>query len=991
VKEAAAPSALGEWQRRLGEHFTALHTARKAIGKPVFALEHGLENDEFERLAAAIRNHIKRAEPVNEHAWAWVVYAAEVGYGYSGDEYWHTFAQDTPGWREHGSRRWIRARFVDFHKRFGGARPQGPWAQHFSIIAWPILHAILPRDLQQQLARVLFDVRHSFSPEVFASPTALGELIAERSWYASSRFQNLVQETDLIGLVASALLFDEDRQSSIILPSTLKRLRTDLEREQSARQWLRDARRMATERLRLRGLSVGVAKTSGAIPRPRVEELTNGKPIESPPRLEPRLILRPKDLERKQWEAVLEIPDLSTLAARFPTFRELIVGARCTVAGSNGRPRARGWLLQGAQRVTLEQWPRPDETLLAFEGASADARVLLRTHLGIRPGPWLFRIASDGLAYEVKGNAVRSDERYVMVSASTRPEFPGHSRPVSITAQGVLAALLEMPGAFTTDEEQSLRSLGLSRTRNVRVAPAGLAATGWDGEGRAEWLVGESPCMSLLADHTLEGVNISTSAAVATLQIGRLEAGKPIFIGLDPLPVGEHQLRVRAQRMGVAEICGVLNINIRAPRSYEGVGNARGAFGVQLDPLTPSFEQVWSGRASIEIIGPAGRQVTATVRMFDSPDGAAVVTKSLPALELPVAPGRWRSHFQKHFCDSSEAKRRHERARTCEIELRAEELGAVTLRCEREFAPLRWIVDASNEQLSLSIVDDTGLDDETPLVGHFYPFAKPDAMHPVGAVGMTRKSLKVDAPGGLFVAMRGDLYTGIVVSPPSRSLSARRFNAHVTSPTRSVDSVKTALARIELWAHARLAGDVFVGTCQREALRALTRQLVGIIAGDRWALAEHAFTSGSTYAHDLKRLVPTHSGENGFAAAVDAAIHPMLTASARERAHRFGAIVDRFFGEPTTRNVSPSKSGVTLIRRNSAGREEWLAELALRLASAPADVARWAGEELEAGLKRLYDKPTIVRAARYLVVATSKQLGDSTLVSGDLCAGWSWI
>jgi len=66
MKEARALSALGEWQRRLGEHFTRLHS-EQVIGKPVFALQQGLGETEFEQLAAAIRGHIRRAEPVNDH------------------------------------------------------------------------------------------------------------------------------------------------------------------------------------------------------------------------------------------------------------------------------------------------------------------------------------------------------------------------------------------------------------------------------------------------------------------------------------------------------------------------------------------------------------------------------------------------------------------------------------------------------------------------------------------------------------------------------------------------------------------------------------------------------------------------------------------------------------------------------------------------------------------------------------------------------------
>lgn len=88
----------------------------------------------------------------------WVVHATEVGYGYSGDEYWQTFEEQTPNWLVEDRYR-IKNQFVDFHRTYGGYRPTGPWAQHFSIICWPISHALLPRDLQRYMARILFDLR----------------------------------------------------------------------------------------------------------------------------------------------------------------------------------------------------------------------------------------------------------------------------------------------------------------------------------------------------------------------------------------------------------------------------------------------------------------------------------------------------------------------------------------------------------------------------------------------------------------------------------------------------------------------------------------------------------------------------------------------------------------------------------------------------------------------------------------------------------------
>ena len=67
----------------------------------------------------------------------------------------------------------------------------------------------------------------------------------------------------------------------------------------------------------------------------------------------------------------------------------------------------------------------------------------------------------------------------------------------------------------------------------------------------------------------------------------------------------------------------------------------------------------------------------------------------------------------------------------------------------------------------------------------------------------------------------------------------------------------------------------------------------------------------------------------------------------------------------------------------------WLSELALRLASNPAVVEDWAGEELRTGTTRLLAVPTLARAARFLVIATDRHL-QSRAAPGELYASWGW-
>ena len=103
---------------RLEEHFRSLRDSRAKLepASPVFALEHDLSDDDMELLEKSVRaaisdHHLARYQAT----WLpFIVYAAEMGYGYEGDEYWTTFSSQTPRWTSQ-DRSTIREWFVRFH------------------------------------------------------------------------------------------------------------------------------------------------------------------------------------------------------------------------------------------------------------------------------------------------------------------------------------------------------------------------------------------------------------------------------------------------------------------------------------------------------------------------------------------------------------------------------------------------------------------------------------------------------------------------------------------------------------------------------------------------------------------------------------------------------------------------------------------------------------------------------------------------------------
>jgi hypothetical protein len=982
---------LAHWQKRLESHFSELsaHRRRGSPERGIFGLEHGLEISEIQALAKAARAHIAARPPLFEHVLVWIVYSTEIGYRYSGDEYWQTFEEETPGWTINGDRYWIRRCFLWFQKEFNGVVPAGKWAKHFSIICWPITHAIVPRDLQRQLARILYELRHSFSAELLESPSILGNLIAARSWNATSRFQNFVEETQLVGQIAAALLYQgEFGTDNLIHQVTLRRIGEDLDRERRAREWLRGARRFAKERAQVRGLGLLSRGTESS----GVDQVDNARAEVAELGIEPRLVLLPIDSSHVSWDVSLEIPDLSHLLLRFPQTKDILTGCRFSIAGAVGRPLARRRCLHGALRVRLSRWPHVNEVLLQFEQTAPQLEYLLRTECLLRPGPtWLFRIASDGLAYECRSLRVRPGARYILVSTAGPIRSNGHTKQIDLSCEGVYGAILELPQSLTEDWEEALLNLGLSQAKTIEVWPAGLSAFVWDGEGHGEWLASERPCLGIRTDHPLARFYISMGTNEdLKLEITPVEPAEPIFVELPSLPVGLHTVHISAQSnlSGQTELLGDLDVlmRIRESRPWSPGMSPNGPLMVQMDPATPTLEQLWEGRIEFTLWGPADRNVKCTVSLFEMDGDVSSVTKQLPPLRLPITTDTWRGHFEKHFRRTREAEHFYDTARTCELKFAADELGAFTVRCERDFTPLRWAIQRRHQGYFIRLIDDSGSErqPEVKRVAFETPYAGQD-------LGFAPE-YDVPEPGGMYVARIQEFTTAIIVAPMRiHGLADLGYKPQLIEEERSVDTVLRILTFTRFWGHARLSGSILSSIRQREVLQFLTYQIFRILGGNKWSKVENALCKGGKGIDVYKKVMSTQSNETALIEALTRDFRTFVPAEPRKRVREFTILSMRFLSLQKAPTKEIKIDGTTIRRRRPGNYQnpEWLSELALRLASNPEDVEAWAGEELQSGVTRLLQVPTMARAARFLALSIERHY--SLKVSPDeLYADWRW-
>ncbi len=978
---------LDHWHARLDSHFKSLAAKRHSDSgtPPIFALEHGLGDTEFGDLSSAIHASVKScAIHTQDHMLPWVVYAAELGYDYAGVEYWQSFEVRTPGWRTHGDRSWIRECYHWFHQHYGGAQPSGKWANWFTIICWPITHAILPKDLQRPFARVLYELRHSFSHAVLKNPTTLGDLVATRSWATSTRFQHFVQEENLVGQIAAALLLeDESETSGLIDTPTLLRIVRDLDKERRAREWLRVARTSAKERVNVHGL-VRVPRLSLQSRLGTKSQTTKeGRTAVAALGIEPRIVLQPADDKNTSWTVVLEIPNLSSICHEFPDTQNILTQSRCRISGYEGRPIARGRFLYGAQRIDLSRWPEPHEVLLKFKESHPTLEFLLKTECLLRPGPpWLFRIEADGFGYGCRNLTVRPGQRYVILTTTQMNGLntPSWVKPVNIQCRGIGGYLLNLPAALDPQSEEIIQNLDLMQSKLIAAWPAGLAPVYWDGQGYGEWCAGDQPTIGIESDHTLSMIRVVVCGqSIPPLTLTDVVPGKPLFVQLPRLPIGFYTILVDAVADNSA-ITDKLKLDVRVveARSWHHGVDPGGPLLVRLDPVVPTLEQLWEGQVDIEIFGPHGREVTCETELLHREAGrsrSVFIVRQIRQMSLPITPSQWRRHFEQNIRNRKAVQRKYDAAHICRVRFASDDLGTFVLNCERDFTPLRWAVVERNRELWVQLLDDSGTE-ELPRVS-YYELEKPASeICPDFAW-----EYKVPVPGGLYLARKENfLASTIVVWKRMKQLDHLPRSPVVPNRRRTLESVLEVVNLGNIWATAKSSGHILSSIHRRKVLQVIIRNYVGLIGGEHWTHAEATFENGG--AHDvsiLKDAVARRIGDVSFVSTLACAMAKLAQVSTEERVNRLAQIVKDHGVVSEVRDIA----------RPVWDHLEWIAEWALRLASNPRDAVAWAAADLQKAATRLMEVPIMVRAARFVVLATHDH-SDADAKADEIYAGWTW-
>ncbi len=940
-------ASLADWHQLLDKSFQSLRAARdlRVPGSPVFALEHGLPDNDYPEFAQDVQLRLSGGRLPSDHWLPIVVYAAEIGYKYQGDEYWPVFEAETPGWRERGSsaRTYIRKKYELFSDRFTGARPSGPWAEWFKNIAWPITHAILPADLQRHLARLLYDYRGALTAELLHDHEALGERLSSRSGGTSTRFQKFAENTSLLGLVAASLLLDEEEDTGLLRREALHRVVLDLSHERQAGEWLRDARKSAV-RVRRRGfLGSGGSTDRTERPASAAAEL----------RTEVALEVRRRD---GAWEVMATIPSHGPLAERFPDLGDELNRIRYRVPGVDG-VQPRGGLMYRRGPLAIADMPRSGCSMISPEGASIEVERVLQDSCHLPPAPWVFRLRDKGLGVHVRTSQVRPAEEYLFVSNSADVEALSSYQSETSLTSGVQAWKLQIPDEVGSAELEELRGLGLGFASAVRVWPAGLFPASWDGEGRVAWRLGEVPVLGIESRRTASKCVISGEEWLSELRWP--EASTTLFVSLPGLDAGVHNVSVLLQsdsdEHSISE--GRLEVAVLQPADSSADASARQGLSVRCEPVHPTMDQIWSGGSAVVADGPRGERVRFDVSLTTR--GGRKVLASAPfSSELPVAPERW-AELLRGAQGAEDFRSSIAEAEAVSVSASNATLGRSTITAERPFSPLRWFGGVDNRGPFAQLIDHSDRED---VHLKFYDARSPgdEASPAIDEDGLVRSEY-----GGLALAIVGRFRAGIVLPPHVagglEALKRLSVRPRLSTGSRCADSVRQMVSLAALWTGPGQALDRNAEQLQDTVNAAIVARSSGMIAGDRWWEIERKALAGE---------VPS----------MDALCDAIGSAPAvRQAASRLAQLVSEAPADPARR--------ADVFAEALQGIEQRRLELTqvLQLASLPGSLTA-VGEDIEPMVSMVLGQPSIHRLARLFVLG----LGCGTADSASTTRSWPW-
>jgi hypothetical protein len=345
-----------------------------------------------------------------------------------------------------------------------------------------------------------------------------------------------------------------------------------------------------------------------------------------------------------------------------------------------------------------------------------------------------------------------------------------------------------------------------------------------------------------------------------------------------------------------------------------------------------------------------------------------VLTKRRFRVALPLDASGWRKVVASELWGPADIRRVYDDAESLVVTASHSGLGVAVLRCEREFAPLRWAMGSDRDGPFARLIDNA---ESSAIKVERFEFTTPAQAIWIDATPGERLRWP---PGGLIRTSTASFESSVVLPPLVRDLTDMRL-ADVTpqiatGPRTAAEGLRLIhLAR--LWASASLPANLFARLKRRSVLRTITARLAGLIAGQRWAHLEERGVRDDAFApRDLQGLVGEEGYQRALADIISRSLEDWRSVEPEKRAQAFAGVL--------AEHARPAGVAREDVR---------LAECLLRLASEPASLSAWPEDEVRSALELTLVSPLLLRAARFLVLAIHATEEED---AGTMYRGWAW-
>jgi len=551
-----------------------------------------------------------------------------------------------------------------------------------------------------------------------------------------------------------------------------------------------------------------------------------------------------------EWAVIVDLPNLSSLL----TSRQLVDSinrTRFKVIDTDVSWSPAISLTARNVQKKLNAWPK-NGRIVSFEHNDPFLKLLEGSECNIALlEPRVFKVDAALNAYQIKTNQLRPGHEYVIVM-SVDHEFPEGFLPALVTCDKVKAFAINVSSHPDEAEIEKLNQIGLVVSRTVQIAPIGIPARYWDGDGATEWLTTESPCFVIQQDRVVSGYQLEISGNQLT--IGAKPPGVATYFKLAPLPVGQHMLKLTTLTNGVAEAMGIVEINVRLPVPWIPSISTNRSFSVSVEPNLATLDDLFANRVRVHV--HATQSTTAWIQLSLLAGNEQLYQLGPKEFSLPVD-----QQQLLDFARSSLQKSNIEMVNNMQMTISIPQLGRQTVYFKRVLTPLRWNAKVVHSEHLLQLVDES-VSTEVMEV-NFFDVENPSVSTVMQGSWHEWRSVK---SRGLFnIRKGGKSKASIVVSNigNKHQLDALKITPRLPGlgRNRALDFSKwQSVAR--MWYAAR-AVDLVSMSHRQKVVDSFLTKVIAAVCGDTWPHLELSFMANQIFKAAVSTL-STRVGPRGL-------------------------------------------------------------------------------------------------------------------------------